>query len=105
MGKLRECSNVSDEDLMDIVDLPHLETLDISYCHRITDDALRHLPRCDHITGLQLAGLRKTKSLGEGAVLRLPTLTELDLTACAALEVRPGAVFSMTALRSLSLGS
>ncbi|XP_021709412.1 F-box/LRR-repeat protein 13 isoform X1 [Aedes aegypti] len=66
--KLRRCILITDEGIMDIVKLEHLEVLDLSNCERISDRAMFH-----GVIG------RKIKNLKELYLCELPSLSDYSL--------------------------
>ncbi|XP_065084001.1 F-box and leucine-rich repeat protein 13-like [Ochlerotatus camptorhynchus] len=66
--KLRRCILITDEGIMDIVKLEHLEVLDLSNCERISDRAMFH-----GVIG------RKMKQLKELYLCEMPNLSDYSL--------------------------
>ena len=81
---LAHCKRVDDETIKSIVRELWLEELDVSYCGKITDDALASIAQgCGGLLRLDVSWCRKITELGlEDVVSSCSWLQELRLTGC-----------------------
>ena len=75
-------SNITDDDLSLLNDLPGLKQLNLSGCNNLTDAGLAHL---QHLTSLQQLDLSRCSNLTDAGVAhlqRLTSLQQLNLSRC-----------------------
>lgn len=80
---LSGCCDVTDEAIARIARLPNLHSLDLSRCHHVTDDGLALLASVTRLATLQLHGCALITDRGIRAVAELPNLETLDVSECA----------------------
>ena len=84
---------------------PNLQSLDLSYCYRITDDGLQHLAPFENLENLSLEGCFEINGFGLNYLTTLTKLRKLNLWLCEKITDRDlNFLAFFPELRCLNLG-
>ena len=98
-------SYITDSQLESLDSMAELKSLNLAWCHPVSDSGLILVSKIKSLTSLNIKGCKKITSAGVASLSELPGLTELNMEGCERVRnTGIQAISKLTALRSLTMG-